>query len=126
MALARGNASAAVSQFQQALAARPDDRSCLSGLAQALRLSGQVPAAEPLLQVVHRHDTLIDLTLRARDMTRRDAPKLLRALGAACEALQLIPEVHAWYDLALVRDPLDSQTQMALYRLRNASSRAQP
>jgi hypothetical protein len=59
-------------------------------------------------------------------MTRRDDPKLLRALGAACEALQLIPEAHAWYDLALVRDPLDSQTQMALYRLRNARSRAQP
>jgi hypothetical protein len=28
--------------------------------------------------------------------------------------------------LALVRDPLDSQTQMALYRLRNARSSAQP
>jgi predicted Zn-dependent protease len=122
MALARGHASAAVPQFRRALAARPDDRSCLSGLAQALRLSGQVPAAEPLLQVVHRHDTLIDLTLRARDMTRRDDPTLLRALGAACEALELIPEARAWYDLALVRDPLDSQTQMALYRLRNARS----
>jgi predicted Zn-dependent protease len=126
MALARGNASAAVPLFRRALAARPDVRSCLSGLAQALRLSGQVPAAEPLLQLVHRHDTLINLTLAAADMTRRDDPKLLRALGAACEALQLIPEAHAWYDLALVRDPLDSQTQMAVYRLRNARSRAQP
>ena len=52
--------------------------------------------------------------------------ELLRALGAACEELELIPEAHAWYDLALVRDPLDSQTQMALYRLRNARSREQP
>jgi tetratricopeptide (TPR) repeat protein len=126
MALARGNASAAVPQFRRALAARPDDGSCLSGLAQALRLSGQVPAAEPLLLVVHRHETLMDLTLCAADMTRRDDPKLLRALGAACEALQLIPEAHAWYDLALVRDPLDSQTQMALYRLQNARSSTQP
>jgi tetratricopeptide (TPR) repeat protein len=126
MALARGNASAAVPQFRRALAARPDDGSCLSGLVQALRLSGQVPAAEPLLLVVHRHETLMDLTLCAADMTRRDDPKLLRALGAACEALQLIPEAHAWYDLALVRDPLDSQTQMALYRLQNARSSTQP
>jgi thioredoxin-like negative regulator of GroEL len=95
MALARSNASAAVPQFRRALAARPDDGSCLSGLALALRLSGQVPAAEPLLQVVHHHDTLIDLTLCAADMSRRDDPKLLRALGAVCEALQLIPELHA-------------------------------
>ena len=76
MALTSGNLSAAVLHFRRALAARPDDRSCLSGLAQALRLSGQVPAAGPLLQVVHCHDTLMDLTLRRADMTRRDDPKL--------------------------------------------------
>src|SRR5206468_2893086 len=62
IALIRGDAPAAVAAFRRALSARPDDRGCLSGLAQALRLSGQVPAAEPLLQVLQRHDALIEQT----------------------------------------------------------------
>src|SRR5262249_22471122 len=125
-ALIRGDAAAAVTQFRRALASRPDDRGCLSGLAQALRLSGQAPAAEPWLEVVRRHDALIDLARRAAEMTHRHDPRLRRALGAACEALQLAPEARAWYGLALARNPLDSQTQMALYRLRTIGPSPRP
>ena len=53
-------------------------------------------------------------------MTRRDDPELLRNLAAACEALGLLPEARAWYGLALARDPVNPETQIALYRLRNA------
>jgi tetratricopeptide (TPR) repeat protein len=125
-ALMRRNGPNAVAQFQRALAARPDDRGCLSGLAQALRLSGQAQAAEPWLQTVHRLDTLLDLVRRAAEMTHRDDPELLRALGAACAALQLVPEARAWYGLAIARDPLNSESQIALYRLRNATATPRP
>jgi hypothetical protein len=91
-----------------------------------LRLSGQDRAAEPLLAAVRRHDVLIDLVRRAAELTSRDDPELLRGLGAACEDLRFLPEARAWYDLALARDPLNSQTQLALHRLRTAQPLRRP
>jgi tetratricopeptide (TPR) repeat protein len=126
MALRRRDGPAAAAWFRRALAARPDHRSCLSGLAQALRLSGQAQAAEPVQMLVRRHDALIELVRRAAEMTSRDDPELLRGLGAACEALQFLPEARAWYDLALARDPLDTRTQIALHRMRNTRPLRRP
>ena len=37
-----------------------------------------------------------------------------------------LPEARAWYGLALARDPLDSETQIALYRLRNVRPNPRP
>jgi tetratricopeptide (TPR) repeat protein len=108
------------------LAVQPDDRRCLNGLAQALRVTGQDQTAQPLFKAVQRHDALIDLVRRAAEMTHRDDRELLFALGAACEALQLLPEARAWYNLALARDPLNSETQIALYRLRAHQSVLRP
>jgi len=126
LALIRRDGPTAVVEFRRALAAQPDDRRCLNGLAQALRVSGQDQAAQPLFTAVQRHDALIDLVRRAAEMTHRDDLELLCALGAACEALQLVPEARAWYDLALARDPLNSKTQIALYRLRTQRSMPRP
>lgn len=124
--LRRRDGAAAAEWFRRASAARPDDRSSLSGLAQALRLAGQEKAAEPILAVVRRHDALIELVRRAAEMTSRDDLELLRGLGGACEALGFLPEAFAWYNLALARDPLDARTQLALYRLRTARSLPRP
>jgi hypothetical protein len=41
----------------------------------------------------------------------------MRELGAACAALELNELSRAWYRLAIAADPLDSQSQQALYRL---------
>src|SRR5262249_35456350 len=52
IALARRDGPNAVVEFRRALAVYPDHRACLGGLAQALRLSGQIEAAEPVLESV--------------------------------------------------------------------------
>jgi tetratricopeptide (TPR) repeat protein len=126
LALTRRDGPTAVAEFRRALAVQPDDRRCLNGLAQALRVTGQDQTAQPLFKAVQRHDALIDLVRRAAEMTHRDDLELLFALGAACEALQLVPEARAWYNLALARDPLNSETQIALYRLRTQRSVPKP
>ena len=126
LALTRRDGPTAVAEFRRALAVQPDDRRCLNGLAQALRVTGQDQTAQPLFKAVQRHDALIDLVRRAAEMTHRDDRELLFALGAACEALQLLPEARAWYNLALARDPLNSETQIALYRLRTQRSVPKP
>jgi tetratricopeptide (TPR) repeat protein len=124
LALIRHDGPTAVECFRRALATQPDHRARLNGLAQALRLSGQERAAEPLLQRVELLDVLIGRVGSAAAMNRRNDPSLLRDLGAACEALGLSAEARAWYQLALACDPLDRATQVALYRLR--TSRAKP
>jgi thioredoxin-like negative regulator of GroEL len=126
LALTRRDGPTAVAEFQRALAVEPDDRRCLNGLAQALRVTGQDQTAQPLFHAVQRQDALTDLVRRAAEMTHRDDLKLLFALGAACEALQLLPEARAWYNLALTGDPLNSETQIALYRLRAHQSALRP
>jgi hypothetical protein len=37
-----------------------------------------------------------------------------------------VPEARAWYGLALARDPLNAETQIALHRLRNAPPTHRP
>jgi thioredoxin-like negative regulator of GroEL len=118
LALIRRDGPTAVAEFRRALAVQPDDRHCINGLAQALRFTGQDQTALPLLKAVERHDALIELVRRASEMIHRNDHKLMCALGAACETLQLTLEARAWYSLALARDPLNSEIQIALYRLR--------
>jgi predicted Zn-dependent protease len=121
LALARHDGPGAAVQFRRALASQPDDRACLNGLAQALRLAYRNQEAEPLLKAVQRHDKLTDLVRRAAEVLGRDDPdpELLRALGAACEALELVPEARAWYRLAIASDSTNAEAQMGLYRLRH-------
>jgi tetratricopeptide (TPR) repeat protein len=113
----------AVDRFRRAVAAEPDNRRHLNGLAQALRLAGQDRSAEPLLERIGLLDALIEGVCCAAEMTRREDPSLFRDLGAACAALGLSAEARTWYHLALDRDPLDRETQAALFRLRSASSK---
>jgi tetratricopeptide (TPR) repeat protein len=128
LALARRDGPGAAAQFRRALAEQSDRRVCLNGLAQALRIAGQYQAAEPLLKSVQRHDKLNDLVRRAAEIsvTGRHDPELFRALGAACEALQLVPEARAWYHLAIAGDPTNAEAQMGLYRLRPTLSSPHP
>ena len=51
---------------------------------------------------------------------RRDAG-LMRQLGAACAALDRNGEARAWYKLAIDLDPLDAESQQALFRLNDPS-----
>ena len=50
----------------------------------------------------------------------------MRQLGAACAALDRKGEARAWYKLAIGFDPLDSESQQALFRLNDPSQNDQP
>jgi tetratricopeptide (TPR) repeat protein len=119
LALARGDGTGAVAAFRRGLDAQPDHRGCTAGLAQALRLCGRGREAEPWLARVRRQDALINLLRGAGEQTGPPDPKFLRSLGAACEALRFAPEARAWYGLALAREPLNTEVQIALHRLRH-------
>jgi tetratricopeptide (TPR) repeat protein len=114
LALIRGDAPAAVLQFRLALKAAPEDRDAQAGLGQALLLTGDPEAARPYTQAAHDRDRLEWLVQGARSGRRRNDPATLRKIGEVCLALGRRAEAHAWYRLALSRDPDNADLQSAL------------
>jgi predicted Zn-dependent protease len=117
LALARGDAKSAVAYFRIAFAADRLNRETLFGLAAALDLSGDSSAALPYRQTAAQLDRFHSLIQRAIARGARADTDLLRQLGAASAALKLNAEARAWYKLAISANPLDSESQEALYRL---------
>jgi tetratricopeptide (TPR) repeat protein len=117
-ALAHGDGPAAVRHFRAAYGALPDDRDTAFGLGTALALVRDHAAAAPLLRDAKAYDTLGALLTRAANRANRKDAALMRALGAACEAVRRLPEARGWYNLAVQTNPIDSTAQQALYRLR--------
>jgi tetratricopeptide (TPR) repeat protein len=124
LALAHGDATAAVRFLRAAYRAEPDNRDILVALANALALAGD-PEAGKIRTASRNHDVLGTLMQRASINANRRDPKLLRQLGAACEAIQRLPEARTWYNLAIGLDPLDKEAQQALFRL-NATLSSRP
>jgi len=118
LALARRDGPTAVKHFRLAYAADPDDRDTIFGLGQALTMVGD-PGAAPFVAAARDRDALGTLVQRASTPQGRKDPGLLRALGAACEKVNHLPEARAWYSLAIADNPLDSEAQKALYRLKS-------
>ncbi len=116
-ALAHGDGPTAVRHLSVANAANPDDRDILFGLGTALTLIGDHAAAAPFLRDSKAYDNLGALMTRAANPANHEDPALMRALGAACEAVHRFPEARAWYNLAVQINPLDGDAQKALYRL---------
>jgi len=56
---------------------------------------------------------------RAALPNARENAKLLRDLGAACAVAGRDPEARAWYRLVIARDPLDVESQQALFQIEN-------
>jgi tetratricopeptide (TPR) repeat protein len=125
LALARGD-RAAVEYYQAALAADPDDRDTLFGLAQALRIAGQPQAAAPFRQAAGDRDHLELLIQNARALSRRTDPAVLRDLGDACRTLNRLPQAQAWYRLALARNPADAELQKRLLEMDRALAHDSP
>ena len=118
-ALAHGDGPTAARQFRIAYAADPDDRDIVFGLGAALALVGDHAAAAPFLRESKAYDSLGALMTRAANPANHKDPALMRALGAACEAVHRLPEARAWYNLAVESNPLDVDAQKALYRLKS-------
>jgi tetratricopeptide (TPR) repeat protein len=117
LALVQGDATSAVAYFRIAFTADPLNRETLFGLAAALELSRDPKAALPYRQMAAKLDRFNSLIQRAAARGARADTNLRRQLGAACAALQLNAEARAWYKLAISANPLDSESQEALYRL---------
>ena len=117
LALARGDVKSALRHFRIALADDPLARETLFGLTAALELAGDPKAAEPYCHAAANLDRFISLVQRAVTSGGKKDSSLMRDLGAACAALEVNELSRAWYKLAIGADPLDSQSQQALYRL---------
>jgi tetratricopeptide (TPR) repeat protein len=122
LALKRGDGVSALGHFQAAYTAKQDDCITLTGLATALRQTGQTKAAEPFLAQIRHYNAmpaLIDRLIAAKAATDAD---LQRRLGSLCEAIGRRSEARAWYRLAAANNPLDAEAQQALFRLRPAAT----
>jgi len=118
-ALSRGDARSALYHFRIADAADPENHETIFGLLSALAITGEQEAARPLRESARNLERLNTLIHRAAAREARRDPALLRQLGAACEALHRDAEARACYALAIAGDPLDSESQRALFRLRD-------
>ncbi len=125
LALARRDAKAALFNWRIAYAADPGARETTLGLLRALELAGESEAAVPLRESVRKLEWLNTLYHRAGTPEARREPGLMRQLGAACAAVDRTAEARAWYNLAIEANALDSESQRALYRLRE-SDKNQP
>jgi len=118
VALMRGDHAAALAHFQAALSEEPYDRVSLTDLGKALLLKGDKAAAESYLARAGRLDDVYNLINRVRRPSQENQAPDLTQLGRTCEAAGLLDEARGWYLLAIARDPLDSEAQQALRRLR--------
>jgi lipopolysaccharide biosynthesis regulator YciM len=120
LALSRRDAAGALHYFQIAYAADPEYRETVFGLLLALEMNGDDKAALPFREQARNLERLNTLINRAAAHKGEQDAALLRQLGAACAALHRDAEARAWYNLVIARDPLDSESQRALYGLRDA------
>ena len=126
LALARRDAPSALRCFQVAYAHAPDDRDALLGLVNALTMIGDDKSAASLRETAKNFELLNSLVQRAAIPNERENPRLLRDLGAACAAAGRDPEARGWYRLAIARDPLDIESQQALFQIDNRDRSRNP
>jgi tetratricopeptide (TPR) repeat protein len=124
-ALSQHDIPTALENFRKSYAGDPENRETLFGLIAALEMSGNDKAALPLRQVARHLDRLSGLIQRAALPGARADTGLMRALGAECAALERTGEARAWYKLAIAFNPLDSESQQALFRLNDPSHTSQ-
>jgi Flp pilus assembly protein TadD len=117
LALVRHDGPAAVHYFRIAQNDEPENRDTLFGLINALSITGDEKGAAPLREMGKNLEVLNTLVQKAASPRSRDEPGLFSELGAACAALGHNAEARAWYELAIARNPLDTKSQQALFRL---------
>jgi tetratricopeptide (TPR) repeat protein len=126
VALMRGDVDAASRHFQEALSDEPYDRVALSELGKALLLKGDRDAAQTYLTRAKQLDEVYRLVNRISKSDRPNEAIDLKPLGKACEGAGLVDEARGWYMLAIGVDPLDTDAQRALHRLRDAAAPSNP
>jgi tetratricopeptide (TPR) repeat protein len=124
-AIARRDAEEAIRQFRIAYAADPDDHETVSGLRVAYGLSGNEKDTTFFREAAANLGRLNTLLQRGSAEGARKDLELFREFGVACAALHRDSEARAWFGLAIAGNPLDAESQKALFRLDEAS-RARP
>lgn len=120
IALLKGNADQAIRDFQSALNDEPYDRVTIADLAKALVLKGDRAAADRYFARGRKLDAVYNLLNKISRPNQENQALDLKNLGRACEEAGLLDEAKGWFTLAISRDPLDSEAQRALHRLRLA------
>jgi tetratricopeptide (TPR) repeat protein len=121
VALMRGDFDSASRHFRDALGDEPYDRVSIAELGKALILKGDRVAAEPYLIRAKQLDEVYRLVNRVSKADQPNQVLDLSQLGQACEGAGLLDEARGWYMLAIGRNPLDSDAQRALHRLRGVA-----
>jgi tetratricopeptide (TPR) repeat protein len=120
VALLRHDHKAAIRYFQDALTEEPYDRVSFAELGRSLLLSGDKAGAEFYLARARHLDEFYNLINWVRSADQENQPSDLTQFGRTCESAGLIDEARGWYLLAIGRDPLNTEAQQALQRLREA------
>ena len=115
-ALARGDAKATLHHYRIAYQKAPYLREAVFGLGKALQLNGD-PTAATYIDLAYKFDLLATLIQKAAVEANRKDIGLIRDLGAACAAAGRTAEARAWYNIAILRDPLDTKAHKALAAL---------
>jgi tetratricopeptide (TPR) repeat protein len=126
LALRRRDLDVAIRHFRDALSAEPFDRVSPMQLAQALRLKGDVAAADALVERVRRLNRVYNRIVRVRSPRQANQVSDLAELGRACEDAGLLDEARGWYGCAIAADPLDASAQQGLHRLGRSDGPAGP
>ena len=118
IALTHRRGEEALRHYRLAFERDPDQRDGQVGMAQALTMVGDEKAAAPFLKRARDLEQLTTLVQRAAAEGAKNDIPLIKSLGAACEQVGRIPEAKAWYTLALNANPLDTEAQKAIFRLK--------
>ncbi|MFI5455380.1 MAG: tetratricopeptide repeat protein [Isosphaerales bacterium] len=119
LALQRNDLREAAAYFRAARRQDPEDRDATQGLGVVLQSLGD-PESKELLQFAARYD-LLKRTIKDSVVTIQTDQKIFYKLGEICESLNRREEARVWYQLAIGRDPLDTQAHQGLTRLNQAS-----
>jgi len=124
LALPRNDLREAAEYFRAARRQDPEDRDATQGLGVALQSLGD-PQSRELLQFAARYDRL-KRTIKDSVVTIQTDQKIFYKLGEICESLARRDEARVWYQLAIGRDPLDTQAHQGLARLNQAAQAKTP
>lgn len=119
-ALLHKDGNEAMTQFRIADAAEPNQRETLAGIATAARMAGDQDTASRYANRARDHDALNTLLQRAASAEGRSDPRLPLQLADACAAVGRTAEARAWIQVAVQRDPLNTEAQQALHRIGQA------
>jgi len=122
IALRRRDLDVAIKYFQQAQSAEPYDRVSPMQLAQAYQLKGDKASADAILDRLKPLNRLYNLIIRVKSPKGENQITDLAELGDACAKAGLCEEAKGWYRLAIIIDPLDSNAQKGLDRLKHGAA----